>query len=424
MPLRRICIVTPGYLSSTPRVVREADALSAAGYDVRVAFTQGQLESHRAFDTALAAGRPWRTSVYHWSDQHPGERWAFLRTGVRHRLAQAAPMSALPIAGVAERAEGRIYPELRRIAAAEPADLFIGHYPVGLAAASHAARRYGARLGYDVEDLYSETFAEGPGWAKPKARILRLETRYVPDCAHITAVSRPVAAAFAERFGRAAVPIHNCHPWTDRDRADGAVRERRGEAMSLFWFSQTVGLDRGLQDAIRAVGLMRSPAQVHLRGAVDDHTRAALAGLASSCGVAGSLHFHPPCSPDELLSRAMEHDVGLALETEASLNRRLTVTNKLFLYLTAGLAVAATDLPGQRDVLSTCAEAGELHAPGRVEQLAAHLDEWARDPARLRRARAAALEAARTRWNAEAEGRRLVESVAALDRSHAIASGE
>jgi hypothetical protein len=120
----------------------------------------------------------------------------------------------------------------------------------------------------------------------------------------------------------------------------------------------------------------------------------------------------------------MEHDIGLALETEASLNRRLTVTNKLFLYLTAGLAVAATDLPGQRDVLSTCLDAGRLHEPGRAEQLAAHLDEWARDPATLKRARAASLEAARRRWNAEAEGRRLVEVVAALDQVHAIASGE
>ena len=52
-PGRRICIVTPGYISSTPRVVREADALSAAGYDVRVVFTQGHLENVRGFDEAL-----------------------------------------------------------------------------------------------------------------------------------------------------------------------------------------------------------------------------------------------------------------------------------------------------------------------------------------------------------------------------------
>jgi glycosyltransferase involved in cell wall biosynthesis len=324
-------------------------------------------------------------------------------------------MSARPIAGVAERAEGRIYPELRRVAAEQPADLFIGHYPVGLAAAAYAARRHGARAGYDVEDLYSETFADSPAWARPKARILQLEKRYVPGCAYISAVSQPVAEAFAQRFGRSAVPIHNCHPWAERDEMDGLIRERRGPALSLFWCSQTVGLDRGLQDAIRAVGLMRSPAQIHLRGAVDDVTRTALLELAASCGVAGALHFHEPCPPAELLSRAAEHDVGLALELDNTVNHRLTASNKLFLYLTAGIAVVATDVPGQRAVLDTCPAAGHLYVPGQYDALATHLDAWAADSPRLASAKRAALDAARDQWNAETEGRKLVRVLSALD---------
>ena len=32
----RICILTPGHLSTNPRVVKEADALTGAGYEVNI----------------------------------------------------------------------------------------------------------------------------------------------------------------------------------------------------------------------------------------------------------------------------------------------------------------------------------------------------------------------------------------------------
>ena len=410
-PGRRICIVTPGYISSTPRVVREADALSAAGYDVRVVFTQGHLENVRGFDEALMRTSPWRAAAFRWSGFRREERWAFYRSGVRQRLAQALEIGGLRLPFV-ERAEGRVYPELRTLAAAEPADLFIGHYPIGLAAAAYAAKRHGARLGYDVEDLYAETYPPGPAWARERTRILAIERRYVPRCDHVSVVSAPVGKAFAERY-KAVPPIvvHNCHPWSDRQAMDGQVADRRGPSLSLYWFSQTIGLDRGLQDAIRAVGAVNARIQVHLRGAIADDVQQTLRELATGCGVSSNLHIHPPSPPDTMLSRAAEHDVGLALETEDSLNRRLTVTNKLFLYLTAGLAVATTDVPGQRGILESCPQAGALHAPGDVRTLSMQLAAWVRYPDRLAAAKQAALTAAHSRWNAEREGEGLVAAV-------------
>ena len=35
-PARRICLITPGHVASTPRLVKNADALAAAGYEVHV----------------------------------------------------------------------------------------------------------------------------------------------------------------------------------------------------------------------------------------------------------------------------------------------------------------------------------------------------------------------------------------------------
>src|SRR6185436_6072811 len=110
-----------------------------------------------------------------------------------------------------------------------------------------------------------------PETEKTRARIVRLEQRYVPHCAYVSAVSAPVAAVFAERFGRETPGVvHNCHAWAERQAIDGQTRQRRDSSMSLYWFSQTVGLDRGLQDAIRAAGLLRPAPHIHLQGSVQD----------------------------------------------------------------------------------------------------------------------------------------------------------
>jgi glycosyltransferase involved in cell wall biosynthesis len=311
-----------------------------------------------------------------------------------------------------ERADGRIYPELARLAAEEPADLYIGHYPTGLAAASHAADRHHARLGYDVEDLYSDIYPATPAFARERGRILAIEHRYVGKCAYVSAVSAPAAEVFAERFRRERpVVVHNCHPLSDRKTIDGQTLQRSGTALSLYWFSQTVGLNRGIQDVIRAAGLVKIPMQLHLQGHADEAVTHELIALAADCGVPSLLRFHESVPPDELPSRAAEHHIGLALETDETLNRKLAVTNKLFLYFVSGLAVLASDLPGQRSVLAKSPEAGHLYPPGDFRILASHLDSWARHPRALEAARQASTRAGEEIWNWEREGEKVVAAV-------------
>ena len=407
----RVCIVTPGFISSSPRVFREADALASAGFDVRVVFTQGPLEALRRFDVETTAGRRWRWDAVKWSAA-PGERVAFYWSGIRHRMFNRLPVGVQRLAPVAERAEGRVAPELATLAAAEPADLYIGHYPTGLAAASSAAARHGARLGYDVEDLYVEIRPSAMVSVAERSRIEAIERRYVGACAHITAASQPLADEFATRYGGSSpLAIHNCHAWSDRGTIDGLTRDRAGRKPSLYWYSQTVGLDRGLQDVIVAASRLNGAVQLHIRGTIDGHVRDVLTRLARDRGIESDVHLHGPVPPGDLLSRAAEHDIGLAVETPDSLSRQLSVTNKLFLFLTAGLAIAASDLPGQRSVLATCGAASRSFPAGQPDRLADILRTWITHPPALEAARAQALTAAKDRWNWEQEGGRLVNAV-------------
>jgi glycosyltransferase involved in cell wall biosynthesis len=410
-----VCVVTPGYLASTPRVVKEADALHDAGYRVRVVFSEGDLDLLREHDQLLLDEKPWRWFAVRWSRRRPDERAVYWRATARHALARRVPAAIGRWGTLAERAEGRLYRELATAAARERADLFIGHYPAGLAAAARAAWAQGARLGYDAEDLHTAEEVATRAGRESARRIDVIERKYLRRCAHVSAAAPRIADALAERYEIARpVVIHNVFPWADRRAMDGRTRDRAGPELSLCWLSQTIGLDRGIGDAIRAAGALGRPVQIHLRGSASEGVRQAVLALAreSGEGVAGRVYLHPPVPPGELLSRIAEHDVGLALEQGHTASNALTVTNKLFLYLLAGLAVAATDVPGQRDVVTTCAEAAALYPCGDWRELARALDRWQRCPERLRACRDAALSAARTRWNWERERGVLLESVA------------
>ena len=403
-----VVIITPGYLCSNPRTVKEADALTAAGLRVRVVFAQGPDGWARDFDRELLAAKAWEADVFRWSRQR-GERFGYWRSRARFQVfRRLLPSATMRLPGVAERAECRVFPELAALARTIRARLYIGHYPDGLAAAAAAARANGALLGYDVEDLHA---TEGPDTAageRRRQRIAMIESRYLPRCAYVSAVSDEVADTIAE-WHRVARPVvvHNVFPLVPA-LLDA---ESRARPVKLVWFSQVIGLDRGIQDAIRALGLVGGEAELHLRGYGEAAVVGELRRLADHVGVGHRIHFHPWMAPAELPAWLARHDIGLAPEPPLSLNRALTASNKLFAYLAAGLVVVATDTPGQRRVIEGFPGSGRLYRSGDWQALARILEPLIRDPAQLEAAKNGARRAARERWNWQLEGEVLVQAV-------------
>jgi glycosyltransferase involved in cell wall biosynthesis len=417
---RRICIVTSATVCCNPRVVKEADALSAAGYDVRVVASQ-QVGWAAEWDAELMVGRKWKLDSVRWDDSERQARRIRLTSGIRQQgfglLAKATKGW-----GTAERAYSRLFTEQLKKAILERADLYVAHNPQALPVAAAAAEHYGVDFAFDSEDFHSGEFS-GAQRNSDQFRLLGyLESKYLPGCLYVTTPSEPIADALVKRYGIARpTTIQNVFSWSDRTTLDGEIKDRQGDALSLYWYSQIIGLDRGLQDVIRAASLLSGPVQIHLRGELTESVRAKLMGLAKECAVAHRIFFHPPVSPTELLSRAAEHDVGLALEQQVSENRNLTVTNKVFFFLLAGLALAASDTVGQRKIVSACPGAGFLYSPGDHKSLAAGLQALIDSPDLLLRRKAAALQAAQQRWNWETESRQLLELVgSALTQTSAV----
>ncbi|HKE57692.1 MAG TPA: asparagine synthase-related protein [Pyrinomonadaceae bacterium] len=406
----RVCIITSATICCNPRVVKEADALSAAGFDVRVVASQ-HIGWAADWDAQLMVNRPWKLDSVRWDYSNGEAKRIRLTSGIRQQ-GFALISRASNSWGTAERAYSRLFDEQLRLANLESADLFIAHNPQALPVAAAAAKQGGVNYAFDSEDYHYGEFAEEQQRSTRFRLLSYLEPKYLPKCAYVTVPSQPIAEALVQRYGISPpTTIHNVFPWSDRSTLDGEVKDRQDRGLSLYWYSQVVGLDRGLQDAIRALSLLSGEVLLHVRGRIGIEVQTELLRLASEHSVANKIIFHQTVPPTELLSRTAEHDVGLALEQNINENKNLTVANKVFFYLLAGLAVAATNTTGQRDILKSCPDAGFLYSPGDYRALAGGLQRFINSPPLLQAAKKAALKSARDRWNWERESQQLVSLV-------------
>ena len=405
-PRARVCLVTTGHPATNPRLVKEADALTGAGYAVRVVACSFLPWADRA--DAEFAGRPWAVERVRFGAMASRATglWQRLRRRVASRLVEAFGFRS----PLAERALHYVVPELTRLAAREPADLFIAHNLAALPAAAAAARRHGARLGFDAEDFHRGEYAqpEGPDYAL----TCWAEECYVPACDYVTAASEGIAAAYADVLSISLpVTIDNVFPLADRVATvrEAELKGERAEGTrTLYWFSQTIGPGRGLEDVLAALPLLDDDIHLALRGRWADGYDVTFLSRAEALGVRDRVRWLAPVPPGELVVRTARHDVGLALERPRTRNREVCVSNKIFTYLLAGIPAIATETEGQRRICAHTPEATRLVRPGDVEAFAEAVRALL---AEGEAARSAAVRVATERFNWEHERERFLQVV-------------
>lgn len=409
-----ICLVTSLHLSYNPRVLKEADALHEAGYDVRVLAMKLQPDKAR-WDEQLMASRDWKLERLDASRDTLTGRMLWFKSALRQRLYQRSRWLRQLGTGL-EKAYCRHFPEMARRAMREPADLFIAHNLQALPAAALATRRWGAKLGFDAEDFHRGEIAETDvSKAIRQPLIERIEEKYIPKCDYLTAASDGIGDAYAKALGiRKPVTILNVFPLSEREGrtpCEELQKERQAAGLSLYWYSQVIGEGRGLEDVLRAMAMLGNGVHLSLRGSWADGYEKTFHERARTLGVEKQVHILPLAPPEQLVERAARHDVGLALELGETENRRICVTNKILNYYLAGLAIAAADVPGQRGIIEIAPEAGFLFPPGDAEALAAGLRDWLQNPAKLEAAKADSKSGGENRFCWDIEKKKLVAQV-------------
>jgi len=401
---RSVCIVSPGNFGSNPRLVKEADALHESGYDV-TAIACDYSPAWRPFDDAIVARSSWKALRV----PRPRREKILNRTAPPFARAIAKAGFAVPLS-IAVGACGGPSAALRRAACGRRADLYIAHYVAAIPAAAAAARRHGAMLAFDAEDFHSGEGGDGPEARFRMKMIETVEAAYLPSCAYVTAASPMIGEAYAARYGVAPAPVLNVFPLAMAP----AMPEQGNKALDglrVYWFSQTIGLDRGLQEFIAGMARAKARVALDIRGSDRWGNGDRLMTLARQLGVADHIRILPTASPDDMVRLAAHYDLGLSLETDATLNRRICLTNKIFTYLLAGVPVMMSDTPAQAALAPDLGAAAALVSLRDADGIARDLDRLALSNETLAAAKATAWRLGRDRYNWDIEKQALLDRV-------------
>ncbi|WP_157100553.1 hypothetical protein [Rhodoplanes sp. Z2-YC6860] len=307
-----------------------------------------------------------------------------------------------------------ITPALARAAMAQPADLFIGHYLASLPAIYDAARLNNAKMGFDAEDDHLDELERNPANRSEFDIRRRIEAQFISKCEHLTAASPRIAQAYKERYGVEMMTVLNVFPREHALQAGSFSTGKDKDALSVYWFSQTIGPGRGLEPIILAMAKLRRRVRLFIRGSDHLGYSVRLRELAAESGVADLLSFLPSAWPEEMVRLAAAYDVGLASELNSPPNRAKCLSNKIFTYLLAGVPVLLSDTPAQRDLAAELGNAASLVDLDSQDQIVKALDAWAGDPDKLMRDKAHAKLLGDTKFNWDIEKSKILRSVSRL----------
>lgn len=399
--LKSICIFTQSPLVAAPRVVKEANVYAAAGYKVTLFalwYNKGILEKDRALlhnDIVYKAG----VDLLNFGSL--GSKYIRLNRKIARVLVKYLGIGTVAALGYDFTAY------LEKLLMVH-ADLYIGHEEMSMALAKCLIKRKKI-VAFDFEDWHSRDLLPEDRKARPLVLLEDLEAYVLKYAKYTYTTSQVMSDTLAQTYKCAAPQvIYNSFPAAQRDNLDGKYKDRKDLNLpSLYWFSQVISEGRGLELLFEALQHTTTALQLHLRGRIEESYRNTLITLLPKHV---KLHIHDVVPPQELISRIAEHDIGIAFEENTPKSRDFTITNKVFHYLQAGIAVLATATQGQAEVKAVTGEA-VIMLERHPQQIARAIEVLFENPNTLKQAKAASWEAGGGVFAYEQEKRKLLEFV-------------
>lgn len=403
-----ITLISSGQPSANPRLVKEAVALNNEGYNVTVIYVPISPWADE-FDKELFRTHPTIKFVragYHIESQGWSYRWSRFR---RKLLVSLYKFTGDQF-NIADYSTALFGQELLKEAIRQKADLYIAHNLAALPAAVKAARLHGARVGFDAEDFHRGEFSNT---GIEKTLTILIENKYIPHLDYLSVASPLIGKAYAEIFPELNPLIIN-NVFTAK--VSPPKVNNSSSALRLFWFSQTIGIGRGIETIIRAMGQLNDlPVSLTLLGNISPEMKKYLLKIADESAVPmSSLIFNPPVAEAEIFIIASQHDIGLGGEIPDCLNREYCLTNKIFTYLLAGNALVLSDTQAQKKFLDDYPAVGSIFRSEEPESLASVLRLYANEPDLLVTHRMNAREIALNELNWEKEKKKFIDKVVSV----------
>jgi glycosyltransferase involved in cell wall biosynthesis len=355
----RICVCTSLEAIQEPRAPRHAAWLAEIGEHIEVVFIDSSpLDSPRRLVKVFDGFENLHWLTHYFSARSSSFVQLILDRGRFHVLRLLFRLTGIVSAGALSSRVFGLAETLDRI----DADVYVCHNIETLLPAYIAAQKRGAMLMFDSMEFHSDMGDSQS--ALDRSITQQIERQVLPTCDVIFASSDRVADALVEEYGiTRPIALYNVPP------VEFEIANKPLTGLSLYWRNSVVGFgQRGLEEALAAMVHLPLDVTLHLQGRMPADGGQVLRERITELQIVDRVVIHQPYAPESAVREASLHHVGLCLERKGVKNHELTVSNKIFDYHMAGLAIIASNLPALRDVVEN-SSGGLLFEPGSIEDL-------------------------------------------------------
>lgn len=360
--MKKIVLISSGQPSLNPRLVKEADALIEAGYQLTIIY-QYWNEWGSKHDVELFEKKQWE--IYRIGGNPTDGRLRYWFTRFQHKIGQFLYKSFNIFS---DHAIGRSTPQLISKAKSIKADLYIAHNLAALPAAVLAAKKNDAKCGFDAEDFHRNEVTDNIFDLDFKLKKY-IEDKYIKRLDYLSTASPLVGEAYSEIYPKQEpITILNAFP----KQARSGINRVDEHKLKLFWFSQTIGINRGIENIIKALSLINEIViELHLLGNHSNNIKNYFLEIAKNSGFNNDLiYYYTPISANKIYDFASQFDVGLAAEMTIPKNRDICLTNKIFTYVQSGLAILASNTSAQEKIMDEFPNMGIIYDQFNIEHFA------------------------------------------------------
>jgi len=402
--LKKIVLVSSGQPSANPRLVKEAIALSSSGYDVTVIYCPLS-EWADDYDATLFkenASIKWVKAGYHLSK----EKWLYNYARLRKKYWNLLYKILGDKYDGAIRSSVLYSQELNTEVKKHKADIYIGHNLGAMPAIVIAAKQNKSKALFDFEDFHR---GEGKENEEAWLKTMQTENKYIPFLHSATAASPLINAAYKNLYPTLIIEtINNCFPLK---YAVSEIKLLPTQPLKLFWFSQTIGKNRGLETVIQAMAKIMN-IEITLLGNYTDSIKNYFLNYAEAHQLDPvHLYFLLPVDESEITAIAAQHHIGLSTEVPVTINRDVCLTNKLFMYLLAGNAIVFSRTKANISLVKEHTDIGKLFTWDNPDELADIFKYYQNDDKELNKHRSNALYLGTQFYNWDVEKNRFLSYV-------------
>lgn len=331
---KQICIITHQHLCRNPRVLKESLALEKIGLGVTIltnVYSKKLLEE----DHKLVKNKNIRYLFY---NNLTEKNLANYKNRIINKLGRWASQLAIEN----KWALGYAPAECLKIALTQKANLYICHQELPAYIGTLLLKK-GKKVVFDIEDWYSEDLLPQARKYRPQKLLEKTEQTALNLAQLVYTTSIPMAKELAEKYqSKKPEVIYNSFSHF----CSSTEKTANTNNIKLIWLSQTIGLGRGLEEFVQSLNMVDNATfELNLRGHVSEEYKAYLMGLLIN--KKHQINFLPLIPNDEIQKDLINYDIGLATEPNYPLNKDLTISNKIFHYLSVGLPVIASSTKGQ-----------------------------------------------------------------------------